>query len=234
MDDDQHRLDFEKLLRERLVPEFCSDAGRSMHPSGFKRSPEKLSAVDCRYFLLAWTTGLIQHIGRGQYNAPLSAAREQFFNSGPRATKDRIFFLAFESVITVGGLARLHFDHRWPRHLLGAQSKGYAFDLAAHVDPLGPMHIACEVKKTNAEIDTLIRHMCELGRQPNANVPSNDRRRNAFKKVTALRRDRPPIFWALGPGGQGQAFAVHYDGDMIEFRSGSKAMLTFPNTTLCT
>jgi hypothetical protein len=55
----------------------------------------------------------------------------------------------------VGGLARLHFDFRWPKELLGCQSKDWAFDLIATLPGKRVEHIACEVKKSSAELGSV-------------------------------------------------------------------------------
>lgn len=145
----------------------------------------------------------------------MSAAHEQFFNSGAKGAVDRAFYLSIEPIITVGALARMRFDHGWPPELLGLQSKGYAFDLVAHLEPSGPAHIACEVKKSAAEVETLIMLMHELGGHPGVDAPSEGPRRNAWKKVQALRRETMPTFWVLGPAGLSRVFEVKRRDDVV-------------------
>lgn len=210
-----YQNEFDRLLREHLIPEFCSDPARRMQLTGFKEPATAIADEDCRHFLRAWQAGLLNHVGRGQYRAPMSAAHEQFFNSGPKGAVDPAFYLSIEPIITVGALARMHFDHGWPPQLLGLQSKGYACDLVAHLDPSGPAHIACEVKKSAAEVELLVVLMHDLGGHPNVDVPLAGPRRNAWKKVDALRREKMPTFWALGPAGLSRVFEVKRSDDVI-------------------
>lgn len=177
-----------------------------MKPSGFRPPSVAVSESDCRDFIRAWEAGLICHQGRGLYKAPMSAAHEQFFNSGAKAAADRAFYLAIEAVITVAGLARLHFDHGWPAELLGTQSRNYAFDLVAYRASEAPLHIACEVKKTVRESDRLVALMNEFAVVPAAEAPASGARRNAWKKLEALVLERPAMFWVLGPGGHSAVF----------------------------
>jgi hypothetical protein len=128
------RAAFEKLLNDRLIPEFCACPIRQLDTASFKWSSVRVGEEDCRYFMMAWEAGIIQHIGRGLYRASLSAASEQFFWEGPKSLTPRPFTLWLEPIITVAGLARLHFDHGWPAHLIGTQSSDWAFDLVAYCD----------------------------------------------------------------------------------------------------
>jgi hypothetical protein len=74
-------------------------------------------------------------------------------------------------------------------------------------------YIACEVKKTNAEIGKLLELMDRFGKDPHAAVAPKEQ--NAFRKVKALRSRRPPLFWAVGPGRSGHAFRMEYSGDDV-------------------
>lgn len=225
-----YRAHFERLLDDRLIPEFCNDTGRRLNPAGFKRSSIRVSDEDCRYFVMAWQAEIVRHLGRGMYRASLSAASEQFFWEGSKAADPRPFWLWLEPVITVGGLGRLHFDHGWPSHLIGTQSTDWAFDIVARLPNGRATHIAGEVKKSEREIDDLVGMMVDYGRDPPAPLPAAGKRRNAFKKVAALRRGRAPIFWALGPAGRSDVFRVSYKGDIVSFARADDRVLDFPSS----
>jgi len=116
-----------------------------------------------------------------------------------------------EPVITVATLARLHFDLGWPKELLGTQSKDWAFDVTTYLSPDHENeYIACEVKKSVAEIDQLVELMSRFGKVPSPEriVTPKARELNAFKKLQALRARRPPLFWAAGPASVGSAFSI--------------------------
>src|SRR5581483_4665776 len=120
-----------------------------------------------------------------------------------------------EPIITVAVLARLHFELGWPKELLGTQTKGgWAFDVATYLSGGSEVeYIACEVKKTSAEVSRLLELMDRFGKDPHATVAPKEQ--NAFRKVKALRHRRPPFFWAVGPGRLSHAFIVEYVEDDV-------------------
>jgi hypothetical protein len=218
----------ERLLHERLIPEFCSDPRRSCNPRGFRNESFQVSEIDARYFLMGIEAGLIEHRGHGIYRTDISAAPEQFFWEGLRALDPRPFTLWIEPILTVGGLARLHFDYGWPKHLIGTQSSDWAFDLVAFAPEQSTESIAGEVKKTAKEVQQLLDLMGTFGQHPTMTVPASGKARNAFKKVAALRARRCPIFWALGPDGLSEVRQVEYDADdTLRLVAGGESDLTF-------
>lgn len=178
----QSRDAFERLLFDFLIPEFCGDPIRRCDVSGFRKASIEVGKEDARYFLMAWEGGLIEHQGRGLCRASRSAASEQFFWEGRKASKRSSFTLWLEPVITISGLARLHFDYRWPKHLIGTQSSDWAFDLVTFLPSSPNEIIAGEVKKARSEIDELIRLMQDFGQRTGATPPSSVKARNAYKK----------------------------------------------------
>lgn len=204
---------FEALLYDQLIPEFCADQSRRCNAANFVQSSIKVSEEDAAYFLKAWKGDLIQHAGRGIYRTAKGAAGEQFFWEGMKSKEPRLFSLWLEPVITVAGLARLHFDYGWPAHLIATQSIDWAFDLVAfHPESDGEL-IAGEVKKTTTEVDQLVSFMEEFCANPGQPEPPSGKARNAFKKVSALRARKAPIFWALGPNGYRRIFRIAYGDD---------------------
>lgn len=229
---------FEALLYDKLIPEFCADKSRRCDAANFVRSSVKVSEEDAAYFLKAWEDDLIQHAGRGIYRTAKGAAGEQFFWEGMKSKDPRPFSLWLEPIITVAGLARLHFDYGWPAHLIATQSIDWAFDLVAfHPESEGEL-IACEVKKTATEVDQLISLMEQFCANPSQPEPPSGKARNAFKKVSALRARKAPIFWALGPNGYSRIFRTVYGDDgRIRLNPVSSEQLHFRNaqmkTTTC-
>lgn len=221
---------FEEFLREKLIPEFCSDAKRGLASSSFQNSKALVGEQDAEYFLRAIDAELISHKGRGLYIAPRSAHHEQFFWEGPVEQSPRTFSLWHEPIITVSALARLHFDYGWPKNSIGTQSKDGAFDLMAYTTDSQQEHIAAEIKKTRGEIDQLIVLMEHFGLNPHAEIPVNGKKRNAFKKIQALRLRKAPIFWALGPNGYSKIFNVlYYDDNTLTFEPTENDQLRFCN-----
>lgn len=222
---------FKSLLYDRLIPEFCSDPGRRFELAGFQRESVKVSEEDARYFLLAFNAGLVEHCGGGNYKCPQSACIERFLWEGRRASDPRRYTLSLEPVISVAGLARLHFDYGWPAELIATQSSDYALDLVAFLPGAPSEFIAGEVKKTRRELERLVELMMLFGRDATAGLPPSAKQeeRNAYKKIAALRSRQPPSFWALGPDGLSRVFKVNYSaGEFVDLVKVAEDALKFP------
>lgn len=207
---DNWRAEFERVLDNELIPQFCADPGRQCDKSRFRRESIRVAEIDARDFVRAWRGGLIKHQQRGLYRAPKSAASEQFFWTGPKLPVPRSFTLWLEPIITVASLARLHWDFGWPADLIGTQSSDWAFDLVGFRSGSENEYLAGEVKKSAAEIDQLVEFMRQFGRDPSIGVPTSPKACNAYRKLAALRARRAPIFWAIGPGGISRPYRVEY------------------------
>lgn len=220
------RSEFDDLLQQKLIPEFCSDPKRSMDISGFLPETNFVTERDAADFLRAWKAGFAVHQDHGRYHICEGRLIDQFFWERGKAVPGRRFSLWMEPVITMGALARLHFDLSWPKNLLVSQPGTWAFDLAALTPDRKTAAIAGEVKKTRREVENLLRYMRTLGESPDATEPSSGPARNAFRKVSALRGELAPIFWAIGPEGYEQVFSVDYDqAPLIRFVSVDRESL---------
>ena len=219
---------FEDRVLSHLLPEFCNDPSRGWGPDGFRGDWGRISDKDAEDFLRGLDSGLVEHVGRGLYRAPRSSASEQFFWTGPRNVEPRPITLWVEPFITVAVLARLHLDLGWPKHLIGTQSKDWAFDVIAYKENNSDSeHIACEVKKSAAELEQLVALMIDLGRNPNADEGRGPKL-NAYQKVRGLRARRAPLFWAVGPNTESIAFRVAYgDGDLVTFEQTADLNLKY-------
>jgi len=206
---------FQDRILNDFLPIFCTS--RSWSTDGFKADWSKISEVDATDFLRGFSGGLLKHEGRGLYRAPRSYASEQFFSSGSKQKNPRHITLSVEPIITVAVLARLHFELGWPKESLGTQTKGgWAFDVATYLSSDSEVeYIACEVKKSSAEVGELLELMDRFGKNPHAAVAFKEQ--NAFRKVKALRSRRPPLFWAVGPARSGHAFRVEYSEEDVVF-----------------
>ena len=215
---------FEDRVLNDLLPEFCNARGWGLE--GFRREWNRIGDRDAEDFLRGLDAGLVDHRGRGLYKAPRSTASEQFFWSGRVNVEPRKITLWAEPIITVAVLARLHFDLGWPKHLLGTQSPGWAFDVTAYQPPdLKNEHIACEVKKSVFEVDQLVALMAHFGQnQPTGELGGH--KKNAHRKVQALRERRPPLFWAVGPD-VSQVFRVTYDDELVMLKPTSSEELRY-------
>ncbi len=202
----------DRILND-FLPTFCRS--RSLSSDGFIQKWDKISERDATDFLRGIDAGLLKYDGRGLYRAPRSYAGEQFFWSGRKKKTPRPITLWVEPIITVAVLARLHFDLNWPKEMLGTQTKGnWAFDVATYMAADSDLeHVACEVKKSAAEIGKLLELMRRFGTDTQADAAQNEK--NAFRKVKALRIRRPPLFWAVGPEGLSHAFRVEYSQEGI-------------------
>ena len=72
--------------------------------------------------------------------------------------------------------------------------------------------------------------MSAFGADPNAPEPgkSQQKARNAFRKMAALRDRKAPVFWALGPDGYSRVFLPKYlDSGVVELTEASSSALNF-------
>ena len=216
-----------------LLPTFCNDPSRGRGCEGFKEDWTKVTEKDAADFLSALDAGLIEHVGRGLYRAPKSHASEQFFWEGNKNISPRPVTLWVEPIITVAVLYRLHFKWGWPKNLLGTQSKKWDFDVIAYrASDLSNEYVACEVKKTVAELDQLVELMGRFSAVRDLrDAPKSKREENAFRKLTGLQERRAPIFWAVGPNGANKVFRMTYtDGGALTWKSASDDALTYPGS----
>ena len=91
-------------------------------------------------------------------------------------------------------LYRLHFKWGWPKDLLGTQSRKWEFDVTAYrASDLNNEYVACEVKKTVAELDQLVELMQRLSAIVTCvMLPKSSR--TAFRKLKGLQARHAPIF----------------------------------------
>lgn len=230
---------FRDRILNDLLPEFCNDPSRAWTTDGFKADWDKISEIDAADFLRGIDGGLVKHEGRGQYKAPRSRALEQFFWSGLVKKIPRPVTIWVEPIITVATVARLRFDLEWPAELIGMQSSDWAFDAATYLSNASEAeYIACEIKKSRAELLQVIELMKQFGSRPPI-----DRREvkakelNAYKKLQALRSRRAPFFFlAVGPGGPAfcDAFKVQYDeqDDLVSFEEINYQELAYSKSRL--
>jgi hypothetical protein len=222
---------FKDRILGDLLPTFCNHPRRGWGCEGFKEDWKNVSEKDAADFLLALDAGLIEHDKeRGLYRAPKSLAGEQFFWSGKKSILPRPVTLWVEPIITVAVLARLHFKWGWPKELIGTQSRHWEFDITAYrASDLNNEYVACEVKKTVAELDQLVEFMQRFSIDRDAgDTLKSSREKNAFRKLEGLQARHASIFWAVGPNGANKIFRMTYadEGEVI-FKSASDDALTY-------
>lgn len=198
---------FSRRVREEWLPAYCSDPKRNYDPSGFRVESIKVSEVDARDCMLAIDRGIVVDTGGGRYSACRSSAQEVLFWEGHKSSSPRPITLWLEPVITFAALARLHNTHAWPKESLGMQSKGWAFDLAAHGSNQDqPPRILGEVKKTTSELNRLKEDLLRLSAgAAHDTVPTN-----SMKKWRELLATRPSLVWLVGPNEESYAYAPVY------------------------
>lgn len=218
---DEALATFTRLLSTEWLSAYCTDPDRQYSPTGYKAESNTVTPSDAKGFLRALDGGVVVPGSRGGYRLPHGKTEEVIFWEGFTRIVPRNITLWLEPVITIGTLARLHFDLGWPLACLALQSARWEFDLTASLPGnLAAEHIAAEVKKTEKELDALVGHMLELGAQSDVDEKSLTRPKlNAYRKVKGLTRRRAPLFWAVGPCLVSHAFAVEYGPE-------SKVLLT--------
>ena len=213
-----------RLQQDWLVP-FCQARGYSRE--GFDgKAVHMLGPADAADFLEAVDKGLVSHQD-GIFSSAQSKAKEQIFWQGARDSVPRKVTLWIEPIITIAGLMRLHRDFLWPANQLGLQSKTWAFDLVAYDVGLGDESLVCEVKKTEREVDTLLKFMEQhINTSPEAELELKGPEQNAFKKVLGLRESASTVFWALGPNRYGYVFnVVRNQANSVSLQSTTESAL---------
>lgn len=200
---------FRQRLYDEWLPAYCAAAQRLYATDGFKDSSiDNLTEHDAHWFMRAIDSGLVSH-SAGDFSAKKSATKEVIFWEGSKSLSPRPITLWLEPIITIGAIAQLCETFGWPKSLLGAQSKTWAFDLVAYDAASDKEDVVCEVKKTQKEITNLIKHMRHFScLAPLKQEPKNSIEKNAYRKVVGIRASWPRAFWALGPGNFGSVFII--------------------------
>ena len=174
-----------------------------------RKNLDALSDVDAGWFLRAVREGHVVEEGEF-FSSGLAGAKEKILWSDAGVGGARRAHLWLEPVITIGALARLAEEYRWPRDRVGLQSKApWPFDLMGYGADRETEVLACEVKKAPREIDVLVRDMTRFAAiPPLPQDPDSSTPRNAYRKVVGIRRTWPDLFWALGPAGYGKLFEI--------------------------
>lgn len=194
------------------LPEFCNDPKRNYSTEGFCVKPNELSEKDAKDFMRAVDEEVVSVDAGGRFRMPQSKAFEAIFWDGGKTVTPRYISLWVEPVVTIAAMARLHFDHGWPLHCLGMQSKEFAFDIMAyHPTDNAQALIAGEVKATRRDMDDLMKRLHHCCTQGHHDCPAASR--NAHKKWEGLHRHKAPLFWALGPGQNSRVFKVGHGSD---------------------
>ena len=202
-----NNTNFDDLILGKFLPIFCQFHGYDT--AGFKsETVGRVVKYDAEWFLRALSTRTVVQDG-SFFMSPLSGAKEQIFWSGNKSVIPRPITFWAEPVITIGAAGRLSSEFGWPQNLIGLQSKrNWAFDLVAYSSDQDPI-IVCEVKKSEREIDFLIRAMMDfVSLPPLDEEPNESKLRNAYRKVVGLRQMAPKYFWALGPNDYGSVFRI--------------------------
>ena len=201
---------FAKRLKSEWLPAFCEARPDDIISQGFDvETIDSLSEKDAFWFLRAFDLGLIEE-SKGTFLLPQSKVKEQIFWEGPRGASPRKITLWLEPVITIGASARLVDEFGWPQGQIGAQSEyPWPFDLVAYSSDQSQEIIACEVKKSEREVDKLVQNLKKFGEIPPLfEEPVSQVERNSYRKVVGIRKSWPKFFWALGPCGYGGVFAI--------------------------
>jgi hypothetical protein len=188
--------EFKRRLTDSWLPAYCHDHSRKYDEAGFRIGSIDIADVDGADCVAAIDLGVVFDVGGGRYRASMSTATEPLFWEGSRNEDPRPITLWREPVITFAALGRLARDFGWPKHLLGTQPQGWAFDLAAHSpnDPKG-YRILGEVKKSASEFRKLAAELQQLASGESAGAVSE----NTQRKWLAIVDLKPQIVWLIGP-----------------------------------
>lgn len=210
---------FTKKLKSCWLPSFCDARDHSLNPIGFvDANLAKLSEFDAYWFLRGLAKGYVTEKD-GFFFSEMSAAKEQIFWEGRKADNPRKISLWLEPIITIGALTRLIEEYRWPPSQVGLQSPApWPFDLIGYQADRESEILACEVKKSEVEIDQLIEAMLRYCRLPPLEAePESPKLKNAYRKIAGIRRSWPKLFWAVGPNRCEKFFKITETSETAEF-----------------
>lgn len=204
-------MDVVQLFSQRLyadwLPAYCHDPRRNYDPTGFAAASIKVGEADARDCMAAIDRQVVVDTGGGRFRAPRSLTHEVLFWEGARAISPRPISLWLEPVITLAALARLHVTYAWPTDALGAQSKDWAFDLAAYEpNPDAPPAILGEVKKSPRELEQLKEDLLALS----SGGALESVRRNSAKKWQAILEAKPGLVWLVGPNEESYVYELEF------------------------
>src|ERR1700730_17409336 len=118
------------------------------------------------------------------------------------------------------------------KRAISTQSRKCEFDVTAYrsSDPDNE-YVACEVKKTVAELDQMVALMQRFSADPDTgDTLKSSREVNAFRKLKGLHARRASIFWAVGPNEANKIFRMTYtDAGEVIFNPASEDALTYPD-----
>ena len=215
--------EFKRRLTSSWLRAYCHDHGRQYAEAGFRSDSIDIAEIDGIDCLDAINKGTVFDVGGGRYRAAMSTATEPLFWEGSRSEVPRPITLWREPVITFAAVGRLARDFSWPKHLLGTQPSGWAFDLAAH-SPHDPSRyrILGEVKKSAFEFWRLASELQQLALTPRTVKVSE----NTRKKWLAIAELKPRIVWLVGPARLELVLEVTYgSGDEVSLNEGNASLL---------
>lgn len=217
-------------LQAEWLPAYCNDPKRRYSVEGFTGRSSSVSSADARDFLRAIDQKVVTVGEGGRIRMPQSKAFEVIFWEHSTKIVPRPITLWIEPVITIAAVARLHLDYGWPVNCLGMQSKDSAFDLMAFTPSSSTSeYIAGEIKPAVSQLNTLLSNLQRCSANEHEASCTSGVRRNAHRKWVALQGRHPPLFWALGPGGESRVFKADYDSlDNITFTPVDEECLRCP------
>lgn len=223
---------FAKELTEDWLPSFCNARASDFLPEGFDtKTLERVSEYDAHWFLRAIDTGMIVEKG-GFFKSTVGKTNEQIFWSGRKINDGvRKTTIWVEPIIAIATWARTVQELGWPPSQVGTQSKHpWPFDLICYGEDSTTEIVACEIKKSDREIEKLVSQMRFYGEQDPLPVePEKGVARNSYRKVVGIRECWAPVFWAVGPAGNSKLFEIVRVGvtQRFEMRPASTDVLNF-------
>lgn len=192
------------------LPRYCQH-DELRKPEGFRpESLERLTEHDAYWFLRALRDGVVAEQD-GFFRAARSGANEQIVWTGLRSIVPQPISLWISPIISIAAAGRLFGEFGWDPDQIGLQPDKWAFDfLGYEADGVG---IAGEARATPEDLERLVTLISAFGAELplHAEPPEAEAaRRNAYKKVLAIRTHRPRLLWALAPGGGGEVFRIEW------------------------
>lgn len=190
---------------------------------------------DIEHFRRAVECGLAEISHDGSYRIRSDCADGISSHSQPDGGRSVPSIQAPEHIIGLAAMARLHLDFGWPKECLIGYPHRSSFSIVASVLPKSnSAHIACDVRKTADELARLVADVRILCRKRPliSRQASGEEGCSARRWLETFRRNRPALFWVLGPSATRILYQLSYQGACIQLNKvpDPASCLNYPGT----
>ena len=212
-----------------------SQSARDDRHGGAPLSSPDVGWLDATHFHRAVECGLAEIDHDGSYRVVADPATNMFSRGRSDSGHPIPVIETPEHIIGLATMARLHLDFGWPKECLNGHPHESSFSIVASVFPKSSsVHIVCDVRKTVDELVRLVASVMVICRKMplTSSQASDEDECSARRWLRIFQRDRPSLFWVIGPSGAGIVYQLSYRGVYIQLNKVLDAVscLNYPGT----